>query len=383
MALVLALICGYLVLHSYVVYPLILRLLTVNRHPKKSPPSLQVYPRVSVLVAARNEEAVLQEKIESLFGLHYPKDQLEVIIGSDASTDATDEIVKAWDGGRWNVIGIRSEQRIGKSAMLNKMLTAASGEWLLLTDANVLHHPDALQHLLHTAQLRKAVLVGAEIHYINEVRRAVAEDEDRFLRFENRLKHAESELWNLVIGVEGGCFLIHRNAMPVVPEKALVDDFFITMSVLENKGKVVWDPQAIAYEDVSTQASEEYRRKVRISTGNFQNLFRFKHLLWKRPFPLGFAFLSHKVLRWFTPMLIVTSMGSIAWHWAFSNPSLFIQTMAALLFAVLILISPARHWPLLRSLRHGILMNIALLEGLILHLTKRGPHVWEPTKRKQ
>lgn len=383
MALALALICGYLVLHSYMVYPFIVRVLARYKRAAPTPEILKTYPRVSVLVAARNEEAVLPEKLESLFNLHYPKDRLEVVVGSDASTDHTDEIIESWLTKEFNLRGIRSEHRIGKSAMLNKLVKEASGEWFLLTDANVLHHPDALQHLLDTARRRNAALVGAEVHYTNEVRRAVAEDEDRFLRFENRLKHAESELWNVVMGVEGGCFLIHRDAMPFVPENALVDDFFITMSVLEKKGKVVWDPRAVAYEDVSTQASEEYRRKVRISRGNFQNLRRFKHLLWSRPFPLGFAFLSHKVLRWITPLLVLIAISSLTGHWAFNNPSLLIWIMATCMMAVLAMVTPVGNWPVVRSLRHGILMNIALLEGLILHLTKRGPHVWEPTKRKQ
>lgn len=372
----------YLVVHSYFVYPLILRICSGMQTEIKHNFNLPDLPPISVLIAARNEEDVLDEKLKSVFSSHYPKDKIEVIVGSDASTDATDNLVEKWIEEAHPIRLLRFDERQGKSAMLNHLSKAAKHDWLICTDANVIHHPDAFRLLMQKAILEKADLVGAEIRYVNDVTKVVAQDEDRFLRFENAIKERESNCWQLVMGVEGGCYLIRKSKIPIIPNNALVDDFYVSMHVLEMGSKVLWEHTALAFEDVSLQESEEYRRKVRISRGNFQNLKRFAPLLWKKSFPLGFAFLSHKVLRWFSPLFLLIALGLLMIKF-FPYPYLFYGLLSFLVLLSLLIIGPSKKWPLLRSIRHLTLMNIALLEGLILHITKRGENVWEPTKRKQ
>jgi cellulose synthase/poly-beta-1,6-N-acetylglucosamine synthase-like glycosyltransferase len=230
--------------------------------------------------------------------------------------------------------------------------------------------------------MSKASIVAAEVRYSSFNAAAVASDEDSFLRFENRLKASESKCMGLVMGVEGSCYLIRKSVMPEVPSEALVDDFFITMHALTDGHKVVWEQKAAVYEEVSLSEKEEFRRKVRISRGNFQNLQWFGTSSLRKFFPLGFAFISHKVFRWFTPVFLLTGFVFLALH------LLLVEKRATELLVLIILIgstfvAPIKSFVLIRSLRHWILMNIALLQGLVLHIQNRGENVWEPTKRNQ
>lgn len=105
-----------------------------------------------------------------------------------------------------------------------------------------------------------------------------------------------------MIGPFGGFYALRKNLYQLIPENFLVDDFFICMNVLKQNFKSIADPDAIAYEEVSEDWKQEYKRKARISAGNFQNLIHFENLL-LRFNSTSFCFFSHKVLRWLGPFL--------------------------------------------------------------------------------
>ena len=166
-----------------------------------------------------------------------------------------------------------------------------------------------------------------------------------------------------------------------------MDDFYITMHLLEAGGKTINELDAQCYEDVSNKISEEFRRKVRISIGNFQNLGRYKHLLWPPWTGRAFAFFSHKVLRWMGPFLLLLLL--------FSSAILGFQTFFfGLLFAgqVLLMLAPIAdallkklniHVFLLRFVSHFYLMNLALLIGFFKYIKGVESNVWKPTQRYQ
>lgn len=372
------------VVHSYILYPLLVNICAAFK--KSSEPKIssiqEDLPLVSILIAARNEELVIGNKLQSIIDMNYPNDRMEVLVGSDASDDQTVEIVQKFAQKYPNVKVIDYQDRHGKSALLNKLKDEAQGDWLLCTDANVLHHKDCLGALVYKARSSRAEVVAAEVRYSSFDSAAVASDEDSFLRFENRLKSSESQCMGLVMGVEGSCYLIHRSAMPIVPSEALVDDFFITMHALLDGHKVVWEEKAAVYEEVSLSEKEEFRRKVRISRGNFQNLQWFGAASFRKFFPLGFAFLSHKVFRWLTPVFLLLALGVLGGQMVLVNGR-YLELLILGAVIALAFIPGIRSLILIRSLRHWILMNIALLQGLILHTQNRGENVWEPTKRNQ
>src|SRR5690606_9072612 len=107
------------------------------------------------------------------------------------------------------------------------------------------------------------------------------------------------------MGVEGGCYIIRKELFTGIPPLYFMEDFYISMATMQKRYDVLFNSNATCYEDVSVHSSEEYKRKVRISIGNFQNLNAFKSLIVTRFFPLGYIFLSHKVLRWLTPFFLL------------------------------------------------------------------------------
>ena len=184
------------------------------------------------------------------------------------------------------------------------------------------------------------------------------------------------------MGAEGGCYAIRKENFSPVPKNFYMDDFYITLNVIEQGKQIVFDKEAVCNEDVPTQAQEEFKRKVRISIGNFQNLIRYKSLLWKFN-GISFAFWSHKVLRWLTPFLLMICFST-------SFILMFHERWFVFLFAVQLFgfFTPVIDWllnvnfSLLRFVSHFYLMNLALLKGFIIYIKGVDSNVWQPTKRE-
>ncbi len=184
------------------------------------------------------------------------------------------------------------------------------------------------------------------------------------------------------MGAEGGCYAIRKENFSPVPKNFYMDDFYITLNVIEQGKEIVFDKEAICNEDVPTESQEEFKRKVRISIGNFQNLNRYNALLWKFN-GIGFAFWSHKVLRWLTPFLLM-----VCFFTSFSlmfHDKWFVVLFSLQLFGFF---TPVIDWllninfSLLRFVSHFYLMNLALLKGFITYVKGVDSNVWQPTKRE-
>jgi cellulose synthase/poly-beta-1,6-N-acetylglucosamine synthase-like glycosyltransferase len=385
--LILFVLCIAGILHSYLFYPLFLIGFT-NRN--KSQNSL-VYssgtemPEVAVLCAAYNEEKVIREKIESVFQTNYPVSKLKFYIGSDASTDKTNQIIEELQQKYSGLRLVNFPGRTGKSGIINKLAEIAEAEVFILTDANVIFLPDTLTNIVKNFKNENVQQVAANIIKLSPNNEGIAGQEKNYIGIENKIKHCEGIRWKAVMGAEGGCYAIRRSWYAPVPPKFYMDDFYITMNVLERDGEVLFEPDAMCNEDVPTEATEEFKRKVRISIGNFQNLNRYRKLLipfWKGK---GFAFLSHKVLRWYTPFFLIASLllctALAFYHWIF---------IVLAIGQLLLILSPLFdkmltrakiQIGLLRYAAHFYFMNLALLKGFIEYSKGVKSNIWEPTKR--
>jgi cellulose synthase/poly-beta-1,6-N-acetylglucosamine synthase-like glycosyltransferase len=344
-------------------------------------------PAISILLAAYNEESVIAEKIESTFRTTYPLDKIEFIIGSDASTDSTNTIVRRYCEKYPQLQLVEFPGRSGKVSIINQLARQATGEILVLTDANVFFKEETLYQLVKHYKNPAIGLTGGNI--LNEVDKTdgIARQEKTYITRENRIKYEEGLVWGTMIGVFGGCYSIRRNLFSPVPDGFTVDDFFITMQVLQKGSQTILEPQAVAYEDVSNHIREEFRRKVRISIGNFQNLDYFANLLWPPFTGLAFAFFSHKILRWLGPFFIALAFVSAL---ILAGQTLFYKIMFVGQLAVLLM--PAIDWllkkiqiniPLLRFVSHFYVMNLALLTGFFNYVKGVKTNVWKPTQRYQ
>ncbi len=385
-----AYICFWLcltgVLWTYLFYPagMLLFSSTSKPLPEKNDQNL---PEVDILFAAYNEAAVIEKKIRSCFESNYPAEKISLYIGSDCSNDGTDEIIRQLQSEYPRLRLHRFEKRTGKTGIINFLTKHSRAPYLLLTDANVMFARETVPALVQRLLIEKATIVGGNMVYPGkELNKGISLQENAYLNLENRIKAAEANRWQMVMGVEGGCYLIKREAFPPIPPTFFMEDFFVSMHVLSEGGKVLFEPKAVVYEDVSTIIKEEYKRKVRISIGNFQNLHYFKALLWQRFRPLGFAFLSHKVLRWLTPFFLLGIAGT-GIYLAFIDKTILLFMLFYAAFVLLALMgvvfSRGKGLAFLKFPGHFLYMNLALLHGFIKYLNGIDSNVWQPTKRNQ
>lgn len=382
--------------HTYVIYPLLLKALSFFASPP--PPLLEERGEtaVSVLIAAYNEEKVIKQKLESIYNSDYPKDKIEVIVGSDASTDKTNEIVRSFP----NVQLVEFKGRSGKVKIINHLKTLAKHDILVLTDANVLFDTNTIRELSKHFSDPTVALVDSNMQNINQ-QKGISQAESTYIRGEVGIKNNEGKVFGMMMGPFGGCYAVRKSFYEPVPENFLVDDFYVNMKVLEKGGKAISEINARVYEEVPTDWAIEFKRKIRIATGSFQNLKAFFHLLFRFN-ALSFCFLSHKVLRWKGPFLMITLYISnllIAW-WIFAGEAIgqmlfhdsfhihpfevffLLQNILPLLLIVdLILTLLKIHFPPTRLVTHFFTTNLAIFIGFFKFLGGINSSIWNPTKR--
>jgi cellulose synthase/poly-beta-1,6-N-acetylglucosamine synthase-like glycosyltransferase len=373
--------------HSYFMYPLILQVLAYFKKSKPNSSGNGAEMPVSIVMAVHNEESVIETKIKSVFDTAY-KGKIEMIIGSDNSSDQTNNIIKKLQLEYPGLIrAYFFEERHGKPALVNVLSQKAESNILILTDANVYFNKSTIQNLVKHFSDETIGIVGANIINLITNKDGISIQEKLFIRREIIMKFHEGKICGSMIGAFGGCYAIRKDVLPEIPSGFAVEDFFITLSVLKNGKKTITDLNALVYEDVSNDWKIEYNRKVRISAGNFQNLKYFASILWPPYKGVSFAFMSHKVVRWFGPFLIIMALITNI-PLATTNTFYFVLLlMQGFLFASLFLDFLLKklniHIVILRFISHFFTMNLALLEGFFKFLKGENTNVWQPTKRNQ
>jgi cellulose synthase/poly-beta-1,6-N-acetylglucosamine synthase-like glycosyltransferase len=384
--------------HTYVIYPLLLKLFSLFTSPQPSfKEEINSQHPVSILIAAYNEEKVIREKLESIFNSDYPKDKIEVIVGSDASKDRTNEIVRSFP----NVQLVEFKGRSGKVKIINQLKTLAKHDILILTDANVIFDTHTIRELTKHFQDPKVALVDSNMTNINEKGKGISKAESTYIRGEVGIKNNEGKVFGMMMGPFGGCYAVRKSFYEPIPETFLVDDFYVNMKVLEKGGKAISEINAKVYEEVPTDWKIEFKRKIRIATGSFQNLKVFFHLLFRLD-ALSFCFLSHKVLRWLGPFFMIGLYLSnllISW-WLYAGEAMMnvmfgellhihaiqvfflLQNLLIILCILDLLLKLVRiNFLLTRLITHFFTTNLAIFIGFFKFLGGVKSSIWNPTKR--
>ncbi len=293
--------CLFLVAYTYLFYPLLLLAVSSvaelwrNRRPA---PAMVEPPPVSVIIPAHNEEAHLPDKLVNLRALEYPRDRLEILFVSDGSTDSTDTFLRAAE--RENVRVIYRPERGGKATALNQAVAAAHHGVLVFSDAATLFAPDAVQKLVrHFADPRVGVVCGAlQFHASDESRQT----EGVYWRYESLLRLMESRL-GVTLTASGAIYALRRECFVPLSADILVEDLVVPMAARRLGFRVLYDPDARGTDFAASTVAGEFARRVRIATGSFRAL---GDLLRGPLDPLtAFAFVSHKLLRWTLPFLLI------------------------------------------------------------------------------
>jgi len=375
-----------LVLHTYLFYPILVRLLSYFRKSNCQTYLFEEIPKVSLIMAAHNEEKVIRQKIKSVFSGKFPSNKIEFLIGTDNCSDSTIEIIRDLQKTHPQIQLYEFFERQGKIKIINQLVAKSNNDLLILTDSNVLFHSTTIENLLKHFKNEVIGLVDSRMINTGLKSDGISIQEKTYIGLEVETKNAEGKVWGSMMGPFGGCFAIRKKAFSKIPIHFLVDDFFLNMETLRKGFKCINESSALVYEDVSNNLTEEFRRKIRISAGNFQNLMYFFNLLFRFN-SISFSFLSHKILRWLTPIILII-IASTCIFLIHVNP-IYLYVLVVILLVVTLVLTDLFlkkiniNITFLRFLTHFSAMNLALLIGLINYLRGIESSVWEPTKRLQ
>jgi cellulose synthase/poly-beta-1,6-N-acetylglucosamine synthase-like glycosyltransferase len=365
--------------YVYFGYPLVLWLGTLIHRGSIDYGRAQ-QPFVSIIVAAHNEESCIEEKLRNVLALDYPRDRVEILIGSDGSSDRTEEIVRGFASEAVGLVSL--PQQHGKSAMQNSLASHASGELLVFTDADCLLPSAALSHLTaHFADPRVG-LVSACPRYRNASETVVGCNEGIYLRYETWLRRRESDL-GLLAMASGSLFAMRRSLWrPLAPHFG--DDFVLPLRVIRARMLNRVDPRVVAATNLSqNRPSSMLRMKSRIVSKDFRALLAHRDLL--NPFRYGatsVALWSHKLLRWLIPYFLIALLATNACLLADPHfRAAFALQLAFYAAALVGFCLRDRRTRILWSVPMSFcLVNFAALVGTAKALAGRTSGLWQPER---
>ncbi len=369
-----------LALHPYITYPFVIMILSSLR-PRPAQEARQK-PLVTVVIPAYNEENGIERRVRNLLEMDWPVDRLEVIVVSDGSEDRTNEIVRALatSDPRVRLLDI---PRGGRCAAINAGAAAASGEIVLLTDASTQFAPDVISKLVaHFGDPRVWVAVGT-VNMLPFERTPLNFTEGLYWRFESRLREMEARAGLAFVG-SGACIAVRRDRFPQLEDDAS-DDLNLVLKVIAQGGRAVQVANIGVYDymdgDVSKQLQSRTRRVVRSLTTISRNVAIMNPL--NHP-DYAFCVISHKVLRWMSPLwligMLVTSAGLFAvpfYRYAFFAQTAFYGLALVGLVTQRLSVSSS---PLLAVPLGVVVANVAFLRGLVTFLTGGRLRTHEPTR---
>ena len=374
--------CLSAIFAAYVGYPLLVFVLSRLVGRKPNPPTVPEVdlPVVSLLVAAYNEELDIEERILNALALDYPSEKLEIVIASDGSTDRTNEIVRRYAPQGVRLLAYPTNR--GKTTVLNESVPQLRGEIVLLSDANTNMAADAVRRL--AAWFRQpdiGVVCGRLVLTDPRTGRNV---DGLYWKYETFLKKCESRLGAL-LGSNGAIYAIRKSLFPTVRPGTLIDDFVIPLDAKRRSGcRIVYDDEAVAFEETAPTVRAEFRRRIRIGAGGFQSI----GMLWPLLSPtcgwVALTFLFHKILRWTCPFFM---LGAVVANLFLLGDPLYTALFGAQFgFYTLALLG---HWlpakpRCLRYLRLPtmfVVMNAALFFGFFRWLLRPQTGTWKRTDR--
>jgi cellulose synthase/poly-beta-1,6-N-acetylglucosamine synthase-like glycosyltransferase len=386
-------LCVGTIVYTYTGYPLLLTL--VARFRPKPRPYPAHTPKLTLLIAAYNEQDVIAKKLENSLALDYPREQLQILVAADGSDDRTPQIVREYaDRG---VELSYSPERRGKMAAINRAMDAARGEIVVFSDANNMYTPNVLRDLAAPfADPKVGVATGAKL--IASGDGALGESEGLYWKYESFIKKQETRL-GCCIGVAGEVLAIRRELFTPPPESIINDDFHMTMQIVRQGYNAIYAPSAYSHERISPTAQDEITRRTRIFAGWYQSIFLSRELLTLSRPVVVWQVWSHKFLRPFVALagagaLLANVLAVVFPPRATDHPIRRLATPVNWIMLTLQLIFYSMAWVGSRAEHTGALgkilyiptflvnSNLAGILGLYRFLTKRQTSLWQRVQRR-
>jgi cellulose synthase/poly-beta-1,6-N-acetylglucosamine synthase-like glycosyltransferase len=299
-------LAAFLVFYVYAGYPLLLAV--IDLFVRRRRPDAGYAPRVSVLIAAYNEEEAIERKIQQTLALKYPHEKLEVLVLSDCSTDRTDEIVKAFPDSRVRLV--RIAERRGKTFAQNIGVKEATGEVIIFSDATAIYHPKVLLYLACNYQDASVGAVSGRYQYFDPGQQSpTGLGSMAFWNYENLIKKMQSSI-HTITGCCGCIYSVRKAAYTELPVD-IISDLVQPLQTIRKGYRVVFEDRALAYEETTQSTSEEFSMRVRVVTRAMRGLLSVSDLLkpWKFAWP-AFQLWSHKIMRWMVPLFLIVLLAA-------------------------------------------------------------------------
>jgi poly-beta-1,6-N-acetyl-D-glucosamine synthase len=373
----------FFVFYTYAGYPLLLFFWS-RCFPKKIKKStLNVFPAVSIVIAAKNEEKNIGPRLDNLLAQNYPKDKLEIIIISDGSNDKTEAIVLEYSTiSNTNTPSIKLfsfENSKGKPSAINQGVTCAKGEIIVFTDARQKFDVNAIEELVANFNDPKVGCVSGELLFVKDSDSTIREEMGLYWKIEKTVRKLESTIGS-VVGATGAIYAIRKSLFQELPQETLLDDVLTPMNITLQGFRTIFESNACAYDVVSQNARQEWRRKVRTLSGNWQLLHIKPALFSPLHNPLWWRFLSHKFFRLLVPFCLpVLLVSALLAGGTFYIVLTFFQLLFYILATSGWLIPQTRSFRLINLSYFFMVLNCAAINGFVYWATGNCSKAWQPS----
>lgn len=378
----------FIVFYTYLGYGILLYLLVKIKEFFKKPLSLVLpspLPKVTLFIAAYNEEDIVASKMDNCHSLDYPADKLNIVWITDGSNDRTNELLKQYP----DVTILYQPKRRGKTAALNRGIQYVKTPYVIFTDANTMLNKKALQEIVRQFSNPKVGCVAGEKRVETATAQGATAGEGIYWKYESTLKALDYRLYSAV-GAAGELFAMRTELFEQMPPDTLLDDFILSLRIAQKGYKIAYCKEAYATETASLNMKEEEKRKIRIAAGGLQSVWRLRSLFnIFRYKTLSFQFISHRVLRWtITPVILFILIPlNIILAYKGDITYIFLLTLQTSFYVM----AYTGYKMEQQNIRNKLLfipyyfsfMNINVIRGIFYLAGNKGNGAWEKAKRSQ
>lgn len=375
------------VAYTYFGYPLLIKTLSkLIQKPVNKGFDKEDLPKVSVVIAARNEANNIQNKLLNLSKQTYPFKKLEIIVVSDGSDDNTNDIIQQWVGSddvnQPAVKLVQYDERQGKPHAVNIGVNEAGGEIVVLADARQTFKDDAVFQLVSNFNDPEVGCVSGELFLKENEESEINQEMGVYWKYEKFIRVTESKIGS-VVGVTGSIYAIRKCLYQTMPKDTLLDDVYEPMSVVLQGYRVIFDETAQAVDVVSDNIAQEWKRKVRTLAGNWQLLnlgprffLPFSNNVW-------WKFWSHKVFRLLVPFnLLLLFISGMMQDGVFYLAVTLLQAFIYSIVFVARFSEGMRRNKLVSLGYFFMVLNAAIVVGFYYWVTGKSSKVWAPAYQK-
>ncbi len=375
-----------IVFYTYLGYGIVLYLMVKIKElfvKPRSPRLPEPLPEATLLIAAYNEEAIVASKMVNCRQLDYPADKLRLVWITDGSNDNTNERLKEYP----EVTVLYQPRRQGKTAALNRAIPYVKTPYVIFTDANTMLNKGAIKEIIRQFSDPQVGCVAGEKRVEIQAEQGATAGEGIYWKYESALKRLDYRLYSAV-GAAGELFAIRTSLFEQMPPDTLLDDFILSLRIAMRGYKIAYSKEAYALESASLNMREEEKRKVRISAGGLQSVWRLRGLLnIFRYGILSFQYISHRVLRWTLTPVVLFALLPLNLLLACTGHTLYTVILALQL--AFYLLGYLGYKMEKRNIRNKLLfipyyflfMNINVIRGYSYLAKHKGTGAWEKAKR--